>query len=268
MAPQVVLAVTDNRDTFSKVLLAGALSSPSAHDSPSARDSRCDNMFNSISDAATRWLAALSHPRPNYPVADVSKSLVGLLHLASDAALAIIDEPQMCQAPDPTEAFMDVASGSCKPRRNILFRLLGVILECLPGPHTNARAKCASVTRGESTAVAKADRKDAKKIRKKALRSVARMAMESLQKLAGHVNGAPALKHVIEVIDKKCDGRGAARHGRGERSAASDDGGDEMQEKSKTLTGMGQDVCDAFATAFASGITVGLQVNVDKSFLS
>lgn len=264
---KVVLVITDNDVFLTDVLLSSLhrvthrigddVEVPGRLTSTTTTST--EDVVHAAATAATRWLAALCHPRPKHSRAESSRALTGLLRLACGAVLSGARSPPDTPSTTPTPT---VGSGAMKA-------LLRLIFECLPGPHVNAQVKRAAAAAakasssssggtGDETVVESL--KDDQNGKKKSLRAVARAAIAALLALKGE-NAPTLLRRVIEILDEKyggdvvVEGRGAD-DGKGQARRKMVDG----EEKLNTLTAMGRNVCAALGNAFAVGEIEGLEV--------
>lgn len=236
--PQVVVSVTDHDVLLQRALLGLPDQGPdSVHDEGSL-STRAALVASTVVSASVPWLASLSEDRPKYPVASAGRVLCGLIRTASAACSAVV-----AGAVDDVEA---VAA------RNAALRLF---FECLPGPHANARVKF-----GQAAASSGVSRDGAivtGKARKKALRAVARSAVEAVCRLEG---GRTMIFDGVGKVLEQADGDkmkegviASSKKGKG-RSKRNEMGVQESAPvKSKGLKVMGDELCDILAGAIAKG---------------
>lgn len=266
--PEVVLAVTDSDTLVQRVLLRPTPTSPDGDQNAAevveesaggggSVSSRAAAVSSAAFIAATPWLSALSQARPSHPVPSVGRVLCGLLRLACAAVTAIGGR---------VGGSLLVELEEEEKTREAAARLM---LECLPGPHANARVRlarraCAAFRDGGGGSSGKADdAADAAAGRacKKAVRAVGRAAVEAVCGLGDSPEGsclgvfdgvgealssnkAGAVQGNVSSSSKK-----AKRSSKGKEGDAMDvDGG-----RSKGLKEMGEDLCDALAAGFSAG---------------
>lgn len=197
-------------------------------------------MASTAASAAVPWLASLSEGRPKHPVASAGRVIGELIRTASKACSALVN----CAADDAAV----VATRSAT---------LNLYFECLPGPHANARVIAAQAAAVVSSGVSEGDAGVAAKACKKALRAVARSAVDAICGLDG---GSPLFQGVGKVLEKTCGDRmeeevapKSSKKGKG-RVKANEMSVDMLAlTKSKGLKAMGNELCDVLASAISKG---------------
>lgn len=270
--PEVVLAITNSDTLVQHVLLRPSCSSPGTSDTQVAGVSgalstanRASVVASAAADAAVPWLSALSEARPRHPVASSGKVLSGLVRLAAAAAAAAATA---CSTGD------DVSEECSTAARKARGSALSLCLECLPGPHANARVKLAQQLASASLGsgdgddgvpkVGDADAASAGaaaatgKSCKKALRAVGRAAIDAagdLSSAAGGAGVAGLFSGLPEVLEQDEEVKGEhpskSSNKKGKRTKAADADAMEVDgsNKSKGLKAMGEEVCDIFASS-------------------
>lgn len=259
--PEVVLAVTGSDNLLHRVLLRHPY--PDNDHTPAVDEekendvvvgggsvsSRAAAVSSAAAIAATPWLSALSQARPAHPVAESGRVLGGLLRVAK-ASVAAIQAGTENRLPEELEEM--------EKTREAATRLL---LECLPGPHANARVRllrraCADVRVGGGGTSEADDAADAAAGRacKKAVRNVARAAVEMVAGLEESSDGRCCLR-VFEGVGKALRGVGVPKSSKkkGSSKRKEADGMEVDGVKSKGLKEMGEEVCDALAAGFSAG---------------
>lgn len=205
-------------------------------------------LVKAVTSAAGYWLAALSETRPKHSVASAGRVLCGLLRCASAAVKA--------ESSGGGEGGQ--LDGNHDSTRDAALRLF---LECLPGPHANARVKLA-----RHLAVALASQEDSKgnaagaafditgRACKKATRSVGRAAIEALCSLEiGSVAVSGSAGHLFFGLGKALENCNTESVGK-KRSNGSKLKRDDVkgEENSKGLKAMGEEVCKRLAVALVA----------------
>lgn len=252
--PQVVIAVTDSDVLQHRVLLARRIPNAPQTDKDGIEgghsdcvSSRAAVLASAAATAAFPWLSALSEARPKHPVAEAGKVVCGLLRLASAAIVALAAGKEEDGGDQETAA---------KATRQAALRLF---LECLPGPHANARVKAAQRAAAscgrEGTAVVDASGRACKK----ALRAIGRTAIEVMGVFDGRADVTFSLFIGLGKILERSSGKEAgsvtgSKKGKGRASKVKDGNAMEVEGgecKSQGLKAMGDEVCDVLAAAFA-----------------
>lgn len=269
--PQVVLAITDS-DTLVRQVLLRPPSPGSGGDGDGDGDDQVDvsdAVFSELrpvtvasagTTAAVPWLSALSEARPKHPISSSCKVLCGLIRLTAAAAAA---------APGGG-AGEEGSTGAGQARHSAM----SLFLECLPGPHSNARVKLAQKQASSSAsssgggvpdedeAAAVAAAGAAGKACKKALRAVGRVAIEASSGLCRSAadDGVTTLFSDLgkvllpEEDERKSKGSAKSPGKKGKKSTGNVDAMEvEGSGKSKGLKLMGEEVCDCVAAAVVEG---------------
>lgn len=237
--PQVVVSVTAHDVLLQRVLLGLPDQDPDSVQGDRSLSTRAALVASTVVSAAVPWLASLSEDRPKYPVASAGRVLCGLIRTASAACSAVLGG-----AVDDVEA---VAA------RNATLRLF---FECLPGPHANARVKLAQAA--ASLGVSQDGAVVTGKARKKALRVVARSAVEAVCRLEGGrtrlFDGVGKVLEQVHGDDMKEEGViASSKKGKGRSKKNESSGQEPAPVKSKGLKAMGDELCDLLAGAIAKG---------------
>lgn len=266
--PEVVLAVTGSDILLERVLLRPTSTSPAGDQNSTevveesaggggSVSSRAAAVSSAAFIAATPWLSALSQARPSHPVPSVGRVLCGLLRVASAAVTAIGER---------VGGSISVELEEEEKTREAAARLM---LECLPGPHANARVRlarraCAAFrdTGGGSSGKAD-DAADAAIGRacKKAVRAVGRAAVEAVCGLGDSPEGSclGVFDGVGEALSNKAgvvQGNVSSSSKKKRKGGSKGNEGDAMDVdggKSKGLKEMGEELCDALAAGFSAG---------------
>lgn len=180
--PKVVSSVAGNEVFWRRVLLQPTLATPGGRDiaalalrvemSPAA-------VASSIRAVAMSWIGRMCEPRPKYPVEDACNVVLRLLRLLSDTATAAVTAVDFSIHMDGIAgrvANKGIAGGSMPS-------IIGLVLECLPGPHMMQWVKHAQELSSE-TPTKDVSPQDMQTL-KKGLSDVAQEAVKVLQGLPG-----------------------------------------------------------------------------------
>ncbi len=271
--PEVVLAITNSDALVQQVLLRPACSSVNTGGQAHTEVIKVSVALSSVNraaevactaaNAAVPWLSAISEARPKHPIASSGKVLSGLVRLGAAAAAAAATA---CASGDNDNIGQEGSIAARKARDSAL----ALCLECLPGPHTNARVKLAQQSASASVGAsgggvpAEGDAASAGaaaatgKACKKAMRSVGRAAMEAVSGLSSVAEGADLVglfSGVMEVLEQDDGGKGKgsskspSKKSKKSKSAGVDAMDVEGSSKSKGLKAMGEEVCDVLASS-------------------